>query len=163
MSKENTPRPQKRHSALVPLSHDHHHGLMLCWKIRTGFSKGVETQRIADYVKHFFDIHLKKHFNEEEEILLIRLEKENKERQETEYQHRELYGLRNKLEDKNERLENVLRDFEKKLEAHIRFEERKLFPYLQKTFNEDQLTEIQLLLEKEEPFEDDWEDVFWSK
>ena len=35
------PKPQKRHKALQPLSREHHHGLLLSWKIRTGFSKDI--------------------------------------------------------------------------------------------------------------------------
>ena len=32
-------KPQKRHKALQPLSREHHHGLLLSWKIRSGFNK----------------------------------------------------------------------------------------------------------------------------
>ncbi|WP_241739476.1 hypothetical protein [Aestuariibaculum marinum] len=32
-------KPLKRHKALQPLSREHHYGLLLTWKIRTGFKK----------------------------------------------------------------------------------------------------------------------------
>jgi len=35
-------KPIKRDKVLQPLSHDHHQGLLLCWKIRTGIKKGIE-------------------------------------------------------------------------------------------------------------------------
>ena len=33
--------PIKRSEYLKPLSRDHHQGLLLCWKIRTGLKKGI--------------------------------------------------------------------------------------------------------------------------
>ena len=33
---------QKRHKALQNLSREHHHGLLLSWKIRTGLNKNIE-------------------------------------------------------------------------------------------------------------------------
>ena len=45
-------KPQKRHKALQPLSREHHHGLLLSWKIRAGFSKNIEPKRIKVYADH---------------------------------------------------------------------------------------------------------------
>ena len=47
-------KPIKRHKALQPLSRDHHHGLLLSWKIRAGFSKNIEPNRILYKGKQFF-------------------------------------------------------------------------------------------------------------
>ena len=55
-------RPLKRAIELQPLSHDHHHGLQLCWKIRTGFSRKIELERIKKYADWFFVTHLEPHF-----------------------------------------------------------------------------------------------------
>lgn len=38
----------KRTKALQPLSRDHHHGLLLCWKIRQGIKLNVEPERIKN-------------------------------------------------------------------------------------------------------------------
>jgi len=38
--------PIKRNEALKPLSRDHHHGLLLCWKIRQGIKLNIEPERI---------------------------------------------------------------------------------------------------------------------
>ncbi|WP_317166920.1 hemerythrin domain-containing protein [Winogradskyella schleiferi] len=60
------PKPQKRHKALQPLSREHHHGLLLCWKIKIGFSKNIEPKRIRAYANWFFENHLIPHFEMEE-------------------------------------------------------------------------------------------------
>ena len=59
------PKPQKRHKALQPLSREHHHGLLLSWKIRSGFSKNIEPKRIRTYADWFFKTHLIPHFEME--------------------------------------------------------------------------------------------------
>ena len=69
--------PLKRAPELQPLSHDHHHGLQLCWKIRTGFSKQIEPTRIKRYADWFFENHLKPHFELEEKYIFTILDKED--------------------------------------------------------------------------------------
>ena len=61
--------PIKRHESLKSLSHDHHHGLLLCWKIRTGFKKQIEINRIKFYTDWFFRNHLSPHFDLEEKYV----------------------------------------------------------------------------------------------
>src|SRR5690606_16770119 len=127
---EKNPKPLKRHPALVPLSKDHHFGLLLCWKIRTGISKNVAPERIARYVKYFFNDHLENHFLEEEKHLFSLLDEKDEKRKKAESQHRKLRKLVEKL-SAGDNLQVVLGRFEEDLDAHIRFEERDLFPYLQ--------------------------------
>ena len=59
--------PILRSEFLKPLSREHHHGLLLCWKIRTGLRKGVSARRIKAFADWFFEGHLKKHFEVEED------------------------------------------------------------------------------------------------
>ena len=63
------PKPLKRHEALKPISREHHHGLLLCWKIKTGMSKGVELSRIKGSVDYFYQTHLLPHFAMEEKYI----------------------------------------------------------------------------------------------
>ena len=70
-------KPLKRAPELQPLSHDHHHGLQLCWKIRTGFSKQIEPDRIKKYSDWFYKTHLKPHFELEEKYVFPILGAEN--------------------------------------------------------------------------------------
>ena len=153
--------PQKRHPALIPLSKDHHQGLLLCWKIRQGFDKNIEVDRISKYLVYFFDVHLTAHFKEEEEVLLTKLDDDDAFKQDTYYQHEEIRSLIDEIRQ-NLQDEKLVRQFEKKLEAHIRFEERKLFPYLQELFDEKTLLEVGHVIEEKEAA-DDWTDVFWAR
>jgi len=158
-----TRKPLKRHEALVPLSHDHHQGLLLCWKIRTGLTKSLDPKRIIKYVSYFFKNHLTPHFIQEEEILLSRLNADDEQRRETEDQHRQLHALYERLMNEKDDMNGLLKEFERILEKHIRFEERQLFPYLQHHFDEATLKQVGTELADETPFLDDWEDPFWLK
>lgn len=68
---------QKRHKALQNLSREHHHGLLLSWKIRTGFNKNVEVNRIKCYAHWFFKAHLIPHFELEETYIFPILKSDN--------------------------------------------------------------------------------------
>ena len=92
-----TAKPLKRHPALVPLSQDHHFGLLLCWKIRTGIKKNVASERIASYVAYFFQHHLKPHFEEEEQYIFSLIDKKDEKRKKAENQHRKIKQLVEKL------------------------------------------------------------------
>lgn len=151
--------PLKRHEALKPLSRDHHHGLLLCWKIKEGLKKHISEARIKDYTDFFFTSQLRPHFSfEEKEIfpllgeshpLIIRAMNE----------HRRLEDLF-KADAENEIFHAIVNE----LNRHIRFEERELFMELQKTIPEEQLQKVN---NKEEciitPDPDDWKDKFWLK
>lgn len=163
-SKEQRFRPLKRHPALVPLSQDHHFGLLLCWKIRTGLERSVEPERIARYVVYFFNEHLSAHFQEEEAYVFSLLHPEDEMRQEAIRQHVRLNKLKEKLQDDAEDLLTTLRQIEQELTAHIRFEERELFAYMQQSLSEEQLSRLQEKIENiHHRVEDHWSDPFWNK
>lgn len=149
--------PLKRAPELQPLSHDHHHGLQLCWKIRTGFHKKIEPTRIKRYADWFFENHLKSHFELEEQYLFPILNKENELIKKGLTDHRRLKRL---FKEKTN-LEKSLGRIEEELEAHIRFEERILFTAIQETATEAQLTRIQEI-HTEAVFVEMEEDLFWK-
>lgn len=62
-------KPLKRSRELRPFSIDHHQGLLLCWKIRTGLKKEVGIERISVYVNWFYTNYLLPHFELEEQYL----------------------------------------------------------------------------------------------
>ena len=62
--------PIKRHNALQGVSREHHHGLLLCWKIRTGLSKNIPLERIKVYVDWFYTNYLVPHFELEETYMV---------------------------------------------------------------------------------------------
>jgi hypothetical protein len=152
--------PLKRHEALKPLSKDHHHGLLLCWKIREGKKKEVETERIKSYTDYFYYSQLKPHFKFEEEEIFVLLGQDHPLVKRALAEHNRLQHL---FEETNN-IDRALSEIEKELEEHIRFEERVLFNELQQ---EASLDALENLKNKEEevitPDPDDWEDKFWLK
>jgi len=151
-----TEKPIRRHKTLQPLSREHHHGLLLCWKIRMGFTRKVETNRIKQYADWFFDTHLLPHFEAEEEYVFPVLGNEHELVKKAISDHRRLKRL---FENEGE-VEKSLSLIEEELERHIRFEERMLFNEIQKFASEDQLTLIDQH-HHEAPFEERTVDEFW--
>ena len=147
----------KRHEALVQLSRDHHFGLLLCWKIKEGLKRDVEPQRIAKYVKFFYESHLKDHFAEEEQHIFPVLGNENQLVAEALSQHNEIEKIA------NQDLATVaeLTSFKDLLEKHIRFEERQLFQEIQEKATEEQLENL-LKIDFHYLKEPEYEDEFWK-
>lgn len=149
-------KPQKRHKALQPLSREHHHGLLLSWKIRTGFSKNVAPERMRTYANWFFINHLIPHFKIEEAHIFTILEEDNKLVKKALAEHRRLKRLFAETDNDSKTLSKI----EEELEKHIRFEERVLFPEIQKVATETQMLEIEKI-HQPESFEDNLKDEFW--
>lgn len=149
--------PLKRHPSLQPLSREHHHGLLLCWKIRTGLKNGVEPQRIKQYVDWFFENHLIQHFAVEEKQLFPILGLSNPMVKQAIAEH---HRLRELFKSKTN-LKVVLGLIESELDHHIRFEERVLFQEIQQVADDSQL---QLLdeIHQEVPESNVWKDNFWE-
>ncbi len=149
-------QPLKRHKALIPLSHDHHHGLLLCWKIRMGFSKSIEVDRIKEYADWFFENYFKPHFEKEEQYIYPILGNQHKMVKKAIAQHKRL----TRLFTTNKDLEESLSLLEEELSLHIRFEESLLFNEIQNIATEQQLTVISGIYEEKE-FIENSTDEFW--
>lgn len=158
MSEKN--HPLKRHEALKPLSKDHHHGLLLCWKIREGRKKQIETERIKAYTDFFFDSQLRPHFRFEEKEIFVLLGQDHPMVKKAQADHHRL----EQLFKENEHVDHALTEIEKELEDHIRFEERILFNEIQQEISEEKL---EILKNKEDevktPDPDVWNDKFWVR
>lgn len=141
----------------MQVSRDHHHGLLLCWKIRTGFSKGVEVGRIKRYADWFFETHLVPHFDLEEKYIFPILGDKDELVKRALTEHRRLIRLFN---DDRE-IEKSLSLIEEELEQHIRFEERVLFNEIQKVATQAQLKIISELHNKGN-VQDNTSDEFWK-
>lgn len=150
-------KPIKRNKDLQPISRDHHHSLLLCWKIRKGFSKQVETERIKKYADWFFEHHIQPHFKIEETYVFPILGDAHEGVKKALAEHRRLKRL---FEDKDE-IEKSLSRIEEELEAHIRFEERSLFNEIQEIATEEQLKSVSAHHE-DSPFQENTEDEFWK-
>lgn len=148
--------PLKRNEFLKPISREHHHGLLLCFKIRTGIKKQITAERINKYANWFYQNHLIPHFSIEEEILFPILGNENELVVKAIEEHRTIDRLFKNQESTIQNL-NAIADA---IENHIRFEERILFTALQDIATENQLQQIELH-HTESKFIENTEDVFW--
>jgi hemerythrin-like domain-containing protein len=153
----NKEKPIKRHKAIQPLSRDHHHSLLLSWKIRTGFTKGVEPERIKKYADWFFINHVKPHFEMEEKYMFPILGLENERIKKAISEHRRLTRLFNETDEISKSLSLI----EEELERHVRFEERVLFNEIQLAATEEQLQKVAEIHE-DEKFQENTEDEFWK-
>ncbi|TVR40092.1 MAG: hemerythrin domain-containing protein [Cryomorphaceae bacterium] len=150
-------KPLNRHTALQPLSRDHHRGLLLCWKIRKGLQHGVSPERIKAYADWFWEHHLHPHFNDEETLVFSLLPSSHPMIQQALNEHlhlRELFGLTTANA-------SVLNHIADDLEQHIRFEERVLFQEIQRVSSEEELASLELH-EDENASCPAWKDEFWK-
>ncbi len=149
----------KRNENIVPLSKDHHFGLLCSWKVRQGLKKETEVSRIRNYILYFWKQHLKQHFREEEEILFLYLEDEYTIRIQKE--HREIENIISAMSSSENT--DLISDFADLLEQHIRFEERDWFPHLEEKPDTSALEKIGSgLQEIHNKEQDDYEDEFWK-
>lgn len=150
-------QPIKRHLVLQPLSRNHHHGLLFCWKIRSGVKRGIAVSRMKAHANWFWDTHLVSHFEEEETVVFPILGKGNELIQQAIDEHAELKKLFSQ-EDIDYEFLNYL---QVALEKHIRFEERILFNKIQEAASADQLAAVEQHITAEgEKLE--WQDDYWN-
>lgn len=152
------PTPLKRDPALRHLSHDHHHGLLLCWKIRQGFKLGIEPSRMKVYCQWFWENYLEAHFEEEEKVIFPVLSEEDPLIKQAMSEHRRLRKLFNSWDN----AEKTLGQIEEDLERHIRFEERILFPVVQEKASLEQLETIAKCGDREN-YQENENDPFWLR
>lgn len=152
-----TKKPLKRIEELRFLSREHHHGLLLCWKIRSGFAKQIDVSRIKTYVDWFYNNHIQQHFNIEENHIFPILGNGHKLVKKALSEHKRLH----KLFNDEHNVQNALSLLEEELEQHIRFEERVLFKEIQNIATEKQLKLI-AEIHTDEKFIDNTEDEFWK-
>lgn len=148
-------KPIKRHESIQPFSREHHHSLLLCWKIRQGLAKDIDLNRIKKFVDWSWETRIKPHFIAEEQYMFPVLSENDPLIIQAKKEHKRIESLFNEKE-------NLLESFkaiEKELDEHIRFEERVLFNKIQEAANSEQLKEIEK--HHEELNSDEWSDEFW--
>lgn len=156
------PKPIKRTSQLLPVSREHHFGLLFCWKIRQGIKKSIAVERMLKYLRFFFDGHLKEHFADEERLLFT--DRDDTFVQSAISQHialrREIESL---LDSAGTAKPEQLGRLADELDEHIRFEERTLFPHLEQVLPAGDLNAIgeQLHDHNRNVFIDVYPDEFW--
>jgi hemerythrin-like domain-containing protein len=140
-----------RHPSLVPLSHDHHHGLALalrCRKQALGQIKPMGSEGLkerARELRDFFNVDLLKHFRAEEEALFPLMRGAVPESQamieELTKDHERMRSATAQLE-KDTGLRKLIFDVGDLLERHIRREERELFPLFEKQIGAEEAAAV---------------------
>lgn len=141
----------KRHRALIPLSHDHHHGLVQARRLgRAAASDLVERREAAAAFLAFFDRDTRLHFRDEEERFFPLLVGADEPATELLVQalleHQQLYALVSKLNGElvaGEASTATTRELARALEEHIRFEERTLFPLIEEVAPDEVLRRLE--------------------
>ena len=135
----------------------HHKTLFFCWNIRTGIDKGVNTQRIVEYVNWYGKEVLFKKFEIEEKYLFALLDEDHYLVKRALKEHRRIKRLF-KIDVKNPMKSLIY--IEEELDLHIRFEEKQMFPEFEKN-----ATQLKLKVIKEHfgslLTNTDWKDQFW--
>ena len=150
----------KRHDALIPLTHDHHHALVRTRRLRLAASgEDLPERRAAgeDFLR-FFEEHTLLHFREEEEILLplvidhpgCPVELVRRLLVEHVRIHRLVGSLRSEMAA-GEPSRETLGEISRMLSGHIRTEEGELFPAIERLVGEDELRSMRLAPRDREP------------
>ena len=143
----------KRHPALIPLSRDHHHGLVQAVRLRRAAADGDASARLVaarEFVE-FFRNEERVHLRDEEEelfpLLLRHVHSQPAPLREARAQHMQLEGFARTLDiavaaaivDRE-----TLAATGELLDAHIRLEERQLFPLIEELVPDDELRRLAL-------------------
>lgn len=130
----------RRHASLIPLTHDHHHGLAQARRMKLAAEAGDPQTRL-DRALEFLDYFGREalhHFRAEEEAIFPLLLDYFDERPEllvrTLLQHLKIHSCTTRLREEVDACavnEDTLRELAELLEAHIRLEEKELFPLIE--------------------------------
>jgi quercetin dioxygenase-like cupin family protein len=127
----------KRHPALIPLSHDHHHALVEARRLRR-VADAPESAAAARAFLGFFADETVRHFREEEELLfpsILEFEEARELLVQALLEHQHVHALTARLQQLvigGGEVDDVMRELGRLLEAHVRLEERELFPLIER-------------------------------
>jgi hemerythrin-like domain-containing protein len=143
----------KRHPALIPLSRDHHDGLVQAVRLRRAAADGEASARLAaarEFVE-FFRNEERVHLRDEEEelfpLLLRHVQSQPAPLREARVQHVQLEGFARKLHiavTAGSVDRETLDAAGELLDAHIRLEERQLFPLIEQLVPDHELRRLGL-------------------
>lgn len=135
-----------RHPSLVPLSHDHHHGLVVARRLRRAACED-ERLRAAEAFVRFVEGEGGDHFREEEEVLFPLVvasldgSPELVEQATLDHIHLRTAAVRLRQAQGSPDAE-ALQALGRRLDAHIRLEERELFPLAERVLSESELQSL---------------------
>lgn len=143
----------RRHDALIPLTHDHHHALAQVRRMKLATKSGTDEDRLDrahEFLRFFADDTLV-HFREEEEKVFPLLLEGSEEVPElltrVLVDHVRIHSKVTRLEAEA-RAGTVesrsLLDVAELLERHIKVEEKELFPLIERVASQESLGRVQL-------------------
>jgi hemerythrin-like domain-containing protein len=146
----------KRHDALLPLTHDHHHALVQARALIGGELSSPDARReIARTFIDFYRNDTLLHFHEEEEELFPRLldsmDEPPPELTRVLVEHVRIHGMVARLEESlgsGAPTGEELRGLGELLRAHVRFEENILFPLIEASVGDSALNELEFAARK---------------
>jgi hemerythrin-like domain-containing protein len=140
----------RRHDALIPLTHDHHHTLSQAKRLLDYSKLTDDKQRRAladDFVNFYFGQAIR-HFHEEEELFFAPVV-DHPEASDLVARavgdHLRLHALVRSVKRRLSRGETdgeVLEQISKMLTEHVRFEEQELFPVIERLIPEEDLQDL---------------------
>ena len=152
-------KPVARSQQLIPLSHEHHEGLLFAWRVRQGLQKNVPLKTICEFINWFWKDHLEHHFQDEEKNLVPYLPVDDELINKMIVEHEVIRKL---LPGMSVRTQSEIALFAQLLHDHIRFEERELFPHLEKNLTQSELNEIASKLDHAAACSSKWNNEFWK-
>lgn len=157
--KENI-NPVKRNENLLVLSHEHHHGLVFCSRLKK--ANKADDLVLKSFVKEFWDNHLASHFESEERLLLPLLHDKEIAAQFL-LEHAQIRKLIQAIsENQNKNVKKDVLKLGTLINDHIRFEERTMFTCLEKTIAPNELIDIGNQLEETEVVGHQFLPEFWK-
>lgn len=143
----------KRHESLYPLSHHHHHALVLAWKLKQAATEksNISLVDLKEDVVQFWRKGGQEHFREEEEILLPAYAQFAQIEDQPVIgrmlvEHVQIRALVNQLTQEETVQANLFHELGMLLDSHIRAEERIIFPMIEKALPEKKLNELSVFL-----------------
>ncbi|GGG12759.1 hemerythrin domain-containing protein [Pontibacter amylolyticus] len=163
MTTATKPKPLKRDKSLVPLSREHHFGLLFCWKLKQGMANGTSFELMRQYIDYFWKNILKAHCQEEEVIVKRLLPKDDVNSIRLHEEHQLIAAIIELINEQKNLNTSLIATLQQDLTDHIRWEERELFPYLQTVADPEELADVGRLLEHDlqEP-KDEFLPAFWE-
>ena len=135
--------PEKRDPSLVPLSHDHHHGLVRVFRIRQALRSATGLEREAEMTRDFFTRDLVPHFRAEEEVVVPILRETAAVGADALARLVDDHRTLERFADELSRTTSPLGNFADLLERHIRCEEREIFPAYERHVPLDRRADIE--------------------
>ncbi|GAB3049771.1 hemerythrin domain-containing protein [Virgibacillus ainsalahensis] len=146
----------KRHEALYPLSHHHHHALFLALKWRkAGTEKSEMTvDALKNELDYFWETNGNQHFRDEEEILLpVYAQYESIEQPEITdnlLEHVTIRSYVHQILTCEANIVPLMNKLGELLTTHIRKEERVIFPMIEEALPEHELQKLKPYLHTDE-------------